>query len=216
MTQPEVFIIESLSKEDEAAHRYEGQRLADILRLSGKNPKYVYFQSKAEIPHLLALYRQSDYRFLHVSCHASATTLLTTNDEIPYTALGPLFKGYLKLRRVFFSACEVGNELFSECLASTNKGMHSIAAPAEKIYFDHAAAIWGAFYVSAFTNSVDGMTHADISQRLSLLCSLFPVDFHFSTYNPGHDSWRHSLITKQLLASANGKPKGVEGSEVEA
>ena len=210
MTKPEVFIIESLSRDDEAAHRYEGQRLADILRLSGKNPKYVYFQSKEEIPHLLALFRQSDYRFLHISCHASTSALHTTNDEISYAQLGPLFKGYLKLRRVFFSACEVGNELFSECLASTNKGMHSIAAPTDKIYFDHAAAIWGAFYVSAFTNSSDSMTHVDISQRLGLLCSLFPVDFHFSTYNPGLDSWRHSRITKQLLPSGNGKAKGVE------
>lgn len=207
MSIADVFIIESLSKNDEVRHRYEGQRLAELLRLSGKNPKYFYFQSKDELPYLLKLFGLSKYRYLHVSCHASSDSIFTTNDKLSYTEFAQAFKGHLKLRRVFFSACELGSELFSECLAGTNKGMHSIVAPAEEIYFDHAAAIWGTFYVSVFANNPDAMTGADIRNRIETLCSLFPIDFHVSTYRPKVDNWNHTLI-KKVKKPATGIKKG--------
>jgi hypothetical protein len=208
MSIADVFIIESLSKSDEDRHRYEGQRLAELLRLSGKNPKYFYFQSKEELPHLLKLFNLSKYRYLHVSCHASSDSVFTTNDKIAYTEFAQLLRGHLKLRRVFFSACELGSVLFSACLAGTNKGMHSVVAPAEEIYFDHAAAIWTAFYISVFANNPDAMTGADIRNRIETLCTLFPVDFHVSTYRPKVDSWKHTLISKVIHESASGKKKG--------
>lgn len=201
MTVADVFIVESLAKEDEREHRFEGQRLADLLRMSGKNPKYFYFQSFNEIPHILQLFKLSNYRFLHVSCHASLTKLCATHDEIDYAGFAALTKDFLKLRRVFFSACEVGNELFSTLIAAQNKGMHSIVAPAQKIYFDHAAAIWGAFYVSIFANAGDGLSGEEIKSRFRTLCQLFPVDFHVSTYRPKPDNWSHETIQKSQLPS---------------
>src|SRR6266481_2960498 len=105
-TVPEVFIFESLSKQDERAKRYEGQLLSDMLRLSGKNPKYFYFQSEAELPHLIGLFRQSQYRYLHISSHASDTEIGTTNGSLTYKAFAGHFAGHLKLRRLFFSACQ--------------------------------------------------------------------------------------------------------------
>lgn len=191
-----MFIIESLKKTDEAQHRHEGQRLAELLRLSGKNPKYFYFQSKAELPHLVELFKLSDYRYLHVSCHASSDTVATTNEDLTYAEFAKIFKGCLKLRRVFFSACELGNELFTACLAGTNKGMHSVATPAEEIDFHHAAAIWAAFYISVFARNANAMSGRDIRQRIETLCALFPVDFHVSTYQPKPDTWRHTKISK--------------------
>ena len=199
MTIADVFIIESLTKTDETRHRYEGQRLAELLRLSGKNPKYYYFQSKEELPHLLRLFKLSNYRYLHVSCHASSDTIATTNECLTYAEFARLFKGYLKLRRIFFSACELGNELFTDCLAATNKGMHSVVAPAEEIDFDHAAAIWAAFYVSIFARNADAMSGRDIRLRIETICTLFPVDFHVSTYQPKPDTWRHTKITKSAI-----------------
>jgi len=201
MTIADVFIIESLNKIDESRHRYEGQRLAELLRLSGKNPKYFYFQSKDELPHLLKLFELSDYRYLHVSCHASSDTVATTNEDLTYAEFAKTFKGYLKLRRAFFSACELGNELFTTCLAGTNKGMHSVVAPADEIDFDHAAAIWAAFYVSVFARNTNAMNGNDIRKRIDTLCALFPVDFHVSTYQPKQDKWRHTKISKSSLQS---------------
>lgn len=202
MTIADVFIIESLTWKDENQHRHEGQRLAELLRLSGKNPKYFYFQSKDELPHLLKLFKLSNYRYLHVSCHASSDEIATTKENLTYVEFAKIFKGSLKLRRVFFSACELGNELFSVCLASTNKGMHSVVAPAEEIDFDHAAAIWAAFYVSVFARNADAMSGKDIRLRIELLCKLFPVDFHVSTYQPKPDTWLHTRISKSSMANS--------------
>lgn len=209
MTIADVFIIESLTKKDEANHRYEGQRLAELLRLSGKNPKYFYFQSKDELPLLLKLFKISDYRYLHVSCHGSSDIVATTNEDLSYVEFAKIFKGYLNLRRVFFSACELGNELLTSRLAETNKDMRSVVAPAEDICFDHAAAIWTAFYVSVFARNANSMSGSDIRQRIEALCALFPVDFHVSTRQPKSDIWRHTRITKTSLKSKGANTKSL-------
>lgn len=195
-TIPEVFIFESLSEADERAKRYEGQILADILRLAGKNPKYYYFQSKEELPHLLGLFRQSKYRYLHISAHASDSSIGTRNGSITYDELSRTFKGHLPLRRLFLSACQIGNRNFVDAIASRNKGMHSVVAPAENIRFDHAIAIWSAFYVSMFTENSKAMKRAGIERRVKSLCSLFTVDMFFAAYNARRDEWKYDTINK--------------------
>lgn len=209
-TIADVFIIESLRLEDERNNRFEGRRLAELLRLSGKNPKYFYFQSKNEIPSLLKLFELSKYRYLHVSCHASSTRVCTTNENLNYIEFSSLFNNKLKLKRIFFSACELGNPLFNEMLvAQNNKGMHSIIAPSSEIYFDHAAAIWGAFYVSVFSRNPDSMNGRDIESRIETLCSLFPVEFHSSRYLSKSDKWIHKEIKhKSFEQNVTNKTKG--------
>jgi hypothetical protein len=195
-TVPEVFIFESLNKKDEKAKRFEGQVLADMLRLAGKNPKYYYFQSESELPHLLGLFRESKYRYLHISAHASDTTIGTTNGSLSYDRFGEIFKGHLQLRRLFFSACQIGNQTFVNAVASRNKGMHSIVAPSEDIQFDHAAALWSSFYISIFTQNNVAMKRADIESRLKGLSRLFPVDFFMATYDAKTDKWKSQTIKK--------------------
>lgn len=199
-TIADVFIVESLDPADEVARRYEGRRLADILKMAGKNPKYYYFQNKNELPYILKLFKESRYRFLHFSCHATLGAVFITNDFYSYPEFAQTLKGVLKQRRVFFSACELGNQLFTLCLAGTNKGMHSVTAPAEEIRFDHAAAIWSSLYVSIFTSGKVNIRHRDVVDRLKMLGTLFPVDLHFSGYNAKVDSWDHYLIAKSSVA----------------
>lgn len=116
-----------------------------------KNPKYHYFQGERELPHLVALFRESQYRYLHISCHGSQTEIFTTNGAMSYARFAQFFSGHLRLRRLVVSACELGNNMFVDLIAASNKGMHSIVAPAQTIQYDHAAAIWSAFYVSMFS-----------------------------------------------------------------
>lgn len=191
-TIPEVFILESLDKEDEKKRRFEGQVLSDMLRLAGKNPKYFYFQSKDEIPHIINLFKQSKYRYLHFSSHASTTHIHTTEDEITYANFALLFQNSLKLKRLFFSACQIGNEPFVKAIAAENKGMHSIVAPAQDIQFDHAAALWSTFYISMFSENKSAMNRIQIAKRIKALTSLFPVDFFFAAYNAKHDAWEYN------------------------
>ncbi|MBF0482455.1 MAG: hypothetical protein HQK81_09745 [Desulfovibrionaceae bacterium] len=196
-TKPEVFIIESLDKKDEKAKRFEGEVLATMLRLAGKNPKYYYFQSKDELPHLVGLYRQSQYRYLHISSHASDTHISLTNCDLTYSEFADYFNGHLKLRRLFFSACQVGNRNFVSTISSVNKGMHSIIAPIENIQFDHAAALWSALYVSMFTKNISGMKNTDLIDRIKALRILFPVNLYCATYNSVAGNWIYRKFLKK-------------------
>ncbi len=53
MSQPEIFIIESLDFEDERANRFEGRIISQILALSEKKCEYCYIRTKRELKTLL-------------------------------------------------------------------------------------------------------------------------------------------------------------------
>jgi hypothetical protein len=194
-TIADVFIFESLDQDDEESKRYEGQLLADILRLSGLNPKYYYFQSPSELPHLIGLFRQSRYRYLHISAHASTSEIATSDGNLSYAEFAEYFSGHLSLRRLFVSACAAGNRDFVEAIRSSNKGMHSIVAPTKDIQFDHAAAMWASFYVSIFSdNPGNSIKSKDIEAKLKAMKQLFPVEFFLATYDARNDRWKDQTI----------------------
>ena len=194
---PEVFIIESLDDDDEDNKRYEGRILSDMLRLAGKNPKYYYFQSEHELPHLFGLFRQTQFRFLHVSTHATATEISLNHGPISYDTFADYASPHLKTRRLFFSACQIGNENFVNAVSAKNKGMHSIVAPAENIDFDHAAALWSAFYISIFALDTNAVKHETIETRLRALMKLFPVDFFLAKYSSVGDKWKTERLRSE-------------------
>ena len=194
-TKPEVFILESLTLEDEENERFEGRLIRDILTLSGKFPRYYYFRTEKELIELVKEFRKSGYRFLHISAHGSHDSLLTTFDEIKYSRFAEIFKGQLRNRRLFVSACEMGNELFSTVVSAQNKGMYSIIGPTERIQFDRAAAIWVSFYILMFDLDKRFMKAEPITRQLRNLSRLFSESFHFSKYVAKQDKWVHETIT---------------------
>ena len=62
MSQPEIFIIESLEFDDERAERFEGRIISEILTLSGKHCEYCYIRTKRELKELLNQFETSRYR----------------------------------------------------------------------------------------------------------------------------------------------------------
>lgn len=195
-TLPEVFIIESLNTGDEESKIYEGQMLCEMLRLCGKTPKYIYIQSKEELRFAIGLFRQSKYRYLHFSCHANETKIGFTNDSMGYKEFANEFSGHLNLRRLFFSACKIGNDDFLNEICATNKGLHSVVAPTHAIDYDHAAAIWSTLYLSLFDSRFTSMSHRRIKERLLLLSQLFPVEFFWATFDSTKVKWSTQNISK--------------------
>ncbi len=193
-TKPDVFILESLSPEDEKENRYEGEIIRNILRLAGKNPAYYYFRTENELKHLVGLFRESQCRFLHISSHASDTHIGTTFGKLTYFQFSEIFQGHLQLRRLFFSACNTGNENLVKTLLLKNKGMHSFVALTHLINFDQAAAIWSTLYISLFAKDSQSVKHGDIERRLKLLKGLFPVEFFFGSYDSVKDKWNNMII----------------------
>ena len=172
-TRPELFIIESLTLEDEQAGRQEGEILARMLRLSGKaDTKYYYIRTERELDEIIDLFDESEYRYLHFSCHANSREMGTTFDTISYAALGTMLKPCLKGRRVFTSACEMANNaLAGELLKDT--GCYSLIGPTAKINFDDSAAFWVTFYHLLFKQDQRRMKHRDIEFYVAELSTLF-------------------------------------------
>ena len=87
-TIPELFIIESLTLDDEADGRQEGEILSRMLRLAGKTKtKYFYIRTKRELEEIIDLFDESKYRYLHISCHANDSEMGTTFDDVFFSSL---------------------------------------------------------------------------------------------------------------------------------
>ena len=178
-TIPELFVIESLTLDDEECQRYEGDILSKILNLSGKtNTKYYYIRTKRELAKMLELFDRSKYRYLHLSCHANNSAMSTTLDQIDYRELGEMLKPLVSGRRVFVSACEMANRrLAKEILAHT--GCYSLIGPSRAIGFDDAAAFWVSFYHLMFKANNRGMAQDELRECIAELSALFdePINF---------------------------------------
>src|ERR1700683_5396197 len=141
MSQPEIFIIESLSFKDERAERFEGRIISKILALSGKKCEYCYIRTKRELKELLKQFASSSYRYLHLACHGDTDTMYTTLDPIPFSEFGPLVRPYLRKRRLFVSDCYATNQALADNVMP-DSGCYSILGLDEDIYFSEAAVLW--------------------------------------------------------------------------
>ena len=182
-TVPEVFIIESLSIDDEDSRRQEGEILSKMLHLSGKSKtKYFYIRTERELEKMIEIFDETRYRYLHISCHTSPTGMATTYDDVSYTKLGKMLNSCLDGRRVFVSACEMANEeLAAELLPGT--GCYSLIGPRRAIAFDDAAAFWVAFYHLMFKANDRAMKRADLQRCITELSRLYgePISYFTSS-----------------------------------
>src|SRR4051812_44820486 len=112
-TYPGVFIIESLTFEDEELGRAEGGILRDILRLSSRGADYLYIRTERELEVALERFYESRKRYLHLSCHGNDHSLALTLDHVTFSKFAELAKPVLEQRRLFISACEVVNSSFA-------------------------------------------------------------------------------------------------------
>lgn len=220
---PELFIIESMDDDDEKAGFFEGVRLAQILRLGGRNPKYYYVQDERELELLVPVFRQSNYRYLHFSCHGDEQGFFLTNGPIGFDRFAEIFGETLKLRRLFVSACQSGQEELVKALHKNARGIQSVTAPRVKIDYDHAAAIWSAVYLSLLEQRAEKCKHEDIIKRIALMIRLFPysnvgtrelMSFMFAGYQSNDDKedgstfpWVFNKISRTYNLNQFKKPK---------
>lgn len=174
MSQPEIFIIESLTFDDERANRYEGRIISEILALSQKECEYCYIRTKRELKSLLEQFASSHYRYLHLSCHGNDNSLFTTLDPVPFSELGPMIKPHLRKRRLFVSACSATNRTLADAVMP-GSGCYSILGPDQKIYFGDAAVLWASFYHVMFATDHTRMKYKNIKAKAQEVSDLYRV-----------------------------------------
>lgn len=178
-TEPELFIIESLGLDDEDSKSQEGEILSQMLKLSGKEKtKYFYIRTERELDEIVDLFDESNYRYLHISCHANGKEMATTFDPVSYAKLGQMLAPCVKGRRVFVSACEMANDTLAGALLK-NTGCYSLIGPAEAIRFGDAAAFWTTFYHLMFKLNHGAMKHRNLEFYVDELSDLFgePINY---------------------------------------
>lgn len=174
----EVFVIESVDFGDEKENRREGQILTGILNLAGKNTAYFYIRTRKELEAVLAKFAESNFRYLHISCHGGTNKIYMTLDDLPLDEFGRIVKPYLKNRRLFLSACEATNKKLAGAVIP-HSGCYSLIGPKGDIDFGDAAMVWASFYHIMFQRNSDAMKGSDIRPVLTRICSTFGVSMRY-------------------------------------
>jgi hypothetical protein len=184
-TKAGVFIIESLEFEDEASPT-EGQILQGILQMSGMPCEYFYVRSQVEFEHFIDVFADSDYRFLHISCHGNQNSIALTLGNITHEELGFILEDKLIGRRLFMSACAAVNSRLSKHLFPKS-GCNSLVGPNESIGMKDVAIFWASFYHLMFKANNKAMKKNDLIANLDVLAKLYEIPvkyFKKSTKKP--------------------------------
>lgn len=196
-TKPETFILESLEHEDEKEARLDGKILYEVLKLHGKKPLYYYFRTQRELIEFAKIFRESGYRYLHLSCHGGEDVVQYTFGHSSYKDFAGIFDKKLHNRRLFVSGCNLGNMNFASEIFAANGGMYSITAPTKKVYFHQSISFWSAFYYMMHAWDSSMMKKQRLSQVLTQLATIFemPLAHYF------RDAGQGAAVVEQLFSA---------------
>ena len=218
-TEPETFILESLDYEDELETRLDGKVLYEVLKLQGKKPLYYYFRTQRELVEFARIFRESGYRYLHLSCHGNNEVVRYTFGESTYADFAKIFETKLHNRRLFVSGCNLGNMDFAKSVFDTNGGMYSVTAPTKKVYFDQSISFWSAFYYMMHAWDSSAMKKKRLNQVFTQLATIFemPLAHYF------RDTGRGAAVVETVytakrenLNSSKAKAINLPGEQTEA
>ncbi|OHV22675.1 hypothetical protein EOS93_30835 [Rhizobium sp. RMa-01] len=195
MTKPEVFIIESLKFSEETDYR-EGEMIYRSLRMSLKEPIYRYVRTLTEFEHFVEEFGESNYRYLHISCHGSKGGLSMTLDHITTHDVGEIVGPALDGKRLFLSTCLASTPAMAEAVFK-NGGCTSLAGPKNKINFDDSVILWTSFYHLMFKANQKAMKRDQLRGTLSKCASTVGEKINF--YRPGKDRTAlHALLPEPI------------------
>lgn len=178
-TIPKVFILESLDFDDEENSRYEGDIIYQILKMSSVKCEYHYFRTKQEFVHFIQKFKESNFRYLHLSCHASREGIMTTLDDlILIDELSMLLESVLDKRRLFLSACSLANDNLANQIFN-NTECYSIIGADEKISMNDSAIFWASFYHLMFNREKSYIKHEEIKDILYRLRQSFEIPLRY-------------------------------------
>lgn len=197
VTEPKVFIIESLDFDDEKKNLFEGQVVSSILSLNKIESQYYYIRTKQEFKEVLGIFYDSCFRYLHISCHGGANrqSICTTLDDIPFIELGKLLEPCLYRKRLFLSACSVVNKhLATQVIPKTD--CFSIIGPRNDVTFSDATIMWASFYHLMFKKNAKSMDREGIMTNLQLVANTFGEEFSY--FSKSGSSFRKTSIRPQI------------------
>jgi len=173
-----VFIIESMEIIDENNGQLDGMVLKSILDICHIPNTYYYIRTKQEFENLINEFENSNYGFLHLSCHGSAEGIKTTYDNITFEELELLIGDRIYQRRLFLSACNIAQfELAKHFIPKYH--CYSIIGSPDRIYCDKAAVFWSTFYHLMYERNQNEMPQVDLIPQLIRLTEIFNIKLNY-------------------------------------
>ncbi|MFJ7976513.1 hypothetical protein ACIQZI_12535 [Peribacillus sp. NPDC096379] len=172
-----VFIIESLDLEDEVNELFEGKIITQMLKMLGVEVYYTYIRTKKELKVMIDRYENSNYKYLHISCHGTKKGIGMTLDAdvIPYSKFSNMFSYEGNNQRLFLSSCSaLKGDYALEGLHDTQ--FLSVTGPLNNIAFSDAVVFWSSFYHLMFKKSIKRMENDHFKDTLNKLSSTFNLN----------------------------------------
>jgi hypothetical protein len=209
-TEPKVFIIESLEFEDEEKNLFEGQIISSILKLSKIESKYYYVRTKKEFEKVIGLFYDSNYRYLHISCHGGEkkNSIWTTIDEISFEELGNILEPNLYKKRLFLSACSVVNKKLAEQIIPKTQ-CYSIIGPKNDIAFRDAAIMWASFYHLMFKKNSKKMLREGLIENMQKVVNTFDEPLNYFSISKSQGFKNDLIKPKSIGTNVDNEEKNI-------
>ena len=143
-TLPRLYIIESLDVEEEADKR-EGEIISSVLHMTGHKPVYRYVRTRAELERFVEDFRESRFRWLHLSVHGNHDLICLTLDRMNAEEFAKIVGPALSdERRLFLSTCRAATPELAAAIFRKGDCL-SVAGPVKTIRFGDSAIFWSSF-----------------------------------------------------------------------
>ena len=197
-----IYIIESL-KSDEP---HDGAVLEDILNVCEMPCKHEAVDSIVEFETAINNFEQSNFRYLHLSCHANEKAIeLVNGGLVPYEQLSLLLKGKINCKRVFMSACKAGNLDLAQRLIIENDSYSVIGSPISKD-FDDFLLFWASLYklINRKEENIDRMDKKTLIANIKKCSDLFSVPINYYSFVRNGSKWSEKFI-REIIFTPNKK-----------
>ena len=172
------FIVESLTFEDEAAERLDGYVLSQMLTLCGIENRYHFIRTKMELRHVLELFRESNYKYLHFSSHGSERTIDLALETVRFAEFARIVGPYLSRRRLSISACEAPRFELAQHLISQYNCL-SVAGSPQEIEFSKSGVFWSTLYYLLHRIDKHKIARKSMIAALESTSNLFDIELNY-------------------------------------
>jgi hypothetical protein len=206
-----IFIIESLSLDNEKKIMNDGLIVKQILELTEIESEYFYIRTIRELKKFLIKYEESELRYLHFSLHGTSKIISTTFDDVDFVEFSDILGNYIENRRIFLSVCNAATLELAKLLIIKNKCYSVIGSP-DSPYFYKAALFWSAFYpLIKDSDEEDIMRQKGIKDILLKLTSVFKMPINYYSFTTKNRKRDNSCI-KEYKFDAQGNMKELKHS----
>ena len=170
------------------------------MRLSNIPCEYRNVDSVKKLTQAVEDFRKSKLRYLYLSCHADTDGIAINGYDVSNAELAEIFKGNVKKKRLFLSACKAGNRNMATAFINKSGGQSIIGAPID-LYFDKAALFWPSFFHVINMAEQDKMNKQSLSKTLKQCVDLFeiPINYYHAINNQEmylrRYKFRHNKVT---------------------